>query len=691
MSDVNININVLARGAEKSVTGLARGANKADKSFKALNISIKQGTSAFKVFLGNVAARGVARVFGAITSSIAGFVSQGIKTNQQLETLSTQFEVLTGSVGEANKITKELVEFAAATPFRFEGIAKAATRLLSFGFTADEVTDRLQDLGDVAGASGADLSELSLIFGQVRAAGQLTGERLLQFQERAIPIGPALAKSLGVAESSIKQLVSEGKVSFDEFEKAFRSLNEEGEFAFGGLEKRSITLAGRISTLDESIELFGAAVTDRLTPALKAGATALTAFFDDLAKDEEFQGFLDQVANNIPSAIRFLGDVLVGLVQVFNGLRTTVNTIRAGFNALAVGVIDSVLAMGSAINVLALAIPGLNVVTTLTTQVDALKTLKSSLEEVAVESIEANDGIAKSQKVLTDTINNGVSIIVTKYNEEKKAAEDRANTTVESNDDIIDSEKNKNAQINLFAAAAAQSAITRREEEKATKQFEAEEDFQFLQTNLAEGEAARVGAQAIKLQNEGKTEAAIKILGDAGVKAKANQVKEKAKLDKEREADQKSSLSTIATLQSSNNKTLATIGKAAALTQLAISGPVAVGRAFEAFPPPFSFIAAAAVATAIAAQVAKVAGVSFQEGGIVGGSSFTGDKVQARVNSGEMILNKQQQAQLFQQANGGGGGGREIIVNSTIELDGEVVGRSVSRQVADGLELGEVV
>lgn len=37
----------------------------------------------------------------------------------------------------------------------------------------------------------------------------------------------------------------------------------------------------------------------------------------------------------------------------------------------------------------------------------------------------------------------------------------------------------------------------------------------------------------------------------------------------------------------------------------------------------------------------------FADGGIVGGSSFTGDKVIARVNSGEMILNRSQQSKLF--------------------------------------------
>lgn len=63
-------------------------------------------------------------------------------------------------------------------------------------------------------------------------------------------------------------------------------------------------------------------------------------------------------------------------------------------------------------------------------------------------------------------------------------------------------------------------------------------------------------------------------------------------------------------------------------------------------------------ATALAAVGSMIAAFSsipkFATGGIVPGSSFTGDNVLARVNSGEMILNRDQQALLSQRLNGGG-------------------------------------
>ena len=52
-------------------------------------------------------------------------------------------------------------------------------------------------------------------------------------------------------------------------------------------------------------------------------------------------------------------------------------------------------------------------------------------------------------------------------------------------------------------------------------------------------------------------------------------------------------------------------------------------------------------------QMANSAG-KFAEGGIVGGTSYSGDKLFAMVNSGEMILNKKQQGNLVNMLGGGG-------------------------------------
>ena len=90
------------------------------------------------------------------------------------------------------------------------------------------------------------------------------------------------------------------------------------------------------------------------------------------------------------------------------------------------------------------------------------------------------------------------------------------------------------------------------------------------------------------------------------------------------------------------------------------AGVAATGKAVSTSKHWIEAISAVAALGAVVAAAISAANKTniqrFANGGIVGGSSFTGDRVSAQVNSGEMILNKSQQANLFRIANGGGTG-----------------------------------
>ena len=87
----------------------------------------------------------------------------------------------------------------------------------------------------------------------------------------------------------------------------------------------------------------------------------------------------------------------------------------------------------------------------------------------------------------------------------------------------------------------------------------------------------------------------------------------------------------------------------------------------SAFKEPFpaNLAAAATVVATITSMFASLP--KFAEGGIVGGSSYFGDKLLARVNSGEMILNQGQQARLLAMTNGGG----NVRVSGDVRLSGK--------------------
>lgn len=101
---------------------------------------------------------------------------------------------------------------------------------------------------------------------------------------------------------------------------------------------------------------------------------------------------------------------------------------------------------------------------------------------------------------------------------------------------------------------------------------------------------------------------------------------------------------------------LAQIYQTAIATNEAYAASVALGQA-AVLPFPANI---AAIATVIGTLISVVSQINqiknvgkFAEGGIVGGTSYSGDKLFAMVNSGEMILNKRQQGNLANMLGGG--------------------------------------
>lgn len=103
------------------------------------------------------------------------------------------------------------------------------------------------------------------------------------------------------------------------------------------------------------------------------------------------------------------------------------------------------------------------------------------------------------------------------------------------------------------------------------------------------------------------------------------------------------------------NKNVAAAGSSAVL------GAVSSG--------PFGWLTAGAAVASIVAAIAAIP--KFANGGIVPGSMYSGDRVPAMVNSGEMILNRSQQGNLFQILNQGGIKGKDVRVTGEVVVSGE--------------------
>lgn len=103
---------------------------------------------------------------------------------------------------------------------------------------------------------------------------------------------------------------------------------------------------------------------------------------------------------------------------------------------------------------------------------------------------------------------------------------------------------------------------------------------------------------------------------------------------------------------------------AKAVAQIALGAATATAQAAELGPWAWIAFGATAMAEMIAMISSIHSATGYATGGVVGGNSNNGDRVLIRVNSGEMILNKRQQTNLYNaiaSGNIGGGGGTSTV------------------------------
>lgn len=109
---------------------------------------------------------------------------------------------------------------------------------------------------------------------------------------------------------------------------------------------------------------------------------------------------------------------------------------------------------------------------------------------------------------------------------------------------------------------------------------------------------------------------------------------------------------------------------AMALSTSVANAIMGASTAGAAAGPAAPIVTPALIATMVGGVMSAFAAIpKFATGGIVGGNSYNGDMVTARVNSGEMILNGGQQKSLFDMANGGGGNGGGTLTTKLVGSD----------------------
>ena len=299
---------------------------------KHLNSSLGRASRSLKSFGSQVTDVGK-NLSLKLSAPLALVGTKALSSAMNFQKLQTQLDVLTGSAEAGADAFARLVKFSAGTPFQLDELVKANNTLMGFGVSAEDAFQHLQSIGDIAAVSGGDLQGISVAFGQVAAAGRLMGQDLLQLINNGVPIIDMLSKSMGVAKSEIKDMVSEGAVTFPVLIEAFRQATTEGGKFEGGMGKLSQTLGGVLSTLKDNLNIAFAELGKEIINAFDLTAN-MQKFIDFIKGITEHFRSLEPQTKKIVIAIGALGVALPPLLIVLGSIISAVGTLTAAFGAL---------------------------------------------------------------------------------------------------------------------------------------------------------------------------------------------------------------------------------------------------------------------------------------------------------------------------------------------------------------------
>jgi len=260
-----------------------------------LNQALGKAEGRINKFSGNLTKIGKS-LTTRLTLPLAAVGTMAVKQAANFEKLQTTLNVLTGSADAGAAAFERLVQFSAKTPFQLGDLVKVNNTLMGFGLTTDKAFNSLSMLGDVAGIVGGDLQSIAIAFGQAAAEGRVMTRDLRQFINNGVPILQVLSEEMGVAEGVIMDMASEGKITFELLDRAFRNATAEGGKFEGGMETLSQTLNGLFSTLKDNVNIalaeLGQEIADALNlkegiPALSKGIGELVTGFKSLNDDTQ--------------------------------------------------------------------------------------------------------------------------------------------------------------------------------------------------------------------------------------------------------------------------------------------------------------------------------------------------------------------------------------------------------------------
>lgn len=250
----------------------------------------------------------IGQLAGALTRPLFQAAQEGIRLNMTLEQAQIGYEQVAGSAEKADKFLRDLQQFGQRSPFRFEGLLQASRLMTAFGFDLNEQIPKLTIWGNAIAASGelsADkIHDVVTAFGQMRMAGRVNAQDMMQLTNANIPGWELLAKAIGKTVAETRKLSEAGRLDGTkavEAITAMMAIDPRYKNMMARLEK---TTAGRLSAGEDVLQFAQAKATKSLTGDISKTLEAALKRGD----------LVDSLAGSIDSSIKPISGALTGAI-----------------------------------------------------------------------------------------------------------------------------------------------------------------------------------------------------------------------------------------------------------------------------------------------------------------------------------------------------------------------------------------
>ena len=278
----------LGKDAKKvDVSGITKGVEEASKGFSKLEVA---GITAIANLTNSVVNFGKKMVSNLTKPLTQGIMQGGLLRARNIEQATFSFEgqkIGKSKGNESLSYYKEVMDAVLGTSYSYDVAARAASQLAASNVGVEKTMKRLADgtkveskvlntdmtkallgIAGVASMTGKDFDTIAQIFTRVAGQGRVMAMDLNSIASHGLNAAAVLGSSLGKTEAEIRELVSKGEISFEQFSKAMSD-------AFGAHAKDStLMFQGALDDVNAALARIGA---DFYGPALNAGRDILNS------------------------------------------------------------------------------------------------------------------------------------------------------------------------------------------------------------------------------------------------------------------------------------------------------------------------------------------------------------------------------------------------------------------------------